>query len=108
YEHPEAKAANPDGVGVLERLTVGVVDQVYCGKESNDVLVELDDESEGALPHPDAQTFGRHGLGSAIRAHGANGVATARPDQPIHHQTLYKILAGDVPNRATTRRLIAS
>jgi hypothetical protein len=108
YEHPEAKAANPHDVGVLERVAVCVIDQVYCGKESNDVLVELDDESEGVLPHPDVQTFGRHGLGAAIRAHGANAVATARPDQPVHHQTLYKILAGDVPNRTTIKRVLAS
>jgi hypothetical protein len=103
YEHPEAKAANPDGVGILDRRSVCVVDQVSCGKESNDIITELVDESEGVMPYPDAQTFGRRGLVEAIRAHGLPRVAEAGE---VPYMTLLNICRGTRPNRATVRQIL--
>jgi hypothetical protein len=108
YEHAEAKAACPEAIGALDRSAVTVVEHVYCGKESNDVLTELVDESESIMPYPDAQVFGRRGLATAIRAHGVGAVAAALPAQPPQKRTLYKILTGDQPNRGTARRILAS
>jgi hypothetical protein len=77
YQHPEAKAANPDAVGVLERQHLVAVEHIYIGKETNEVWEEIEEESEGTLGHEDAQQFGRYGLRDAIRTHGAAAVARA-------------------------------
>jgi hypothetical protein len=121
FDHPEAKAANPRGIGVLERQHVVVVDQVYTGKETNQVLEELADESEDTLPYEDAQVFARYGLAQAIKAHGvknvADGVITAQPGaaarvgrevepDAVSLRTLYDILAGARPEKSTIRKIL--
>jgi hypothetical protein len=81
---------------------------VSCGKESNDVLIEQQEDSEGIFVCSDSQVFSRHGLAAAIRAHGVASVAAALPDAPIYPRTLRKILTGDRPKRATTRRILTA
>lgn len=50
---------------------------VVIEKETKQVLVEIDEESEGILGHPDAQQYGSYGLGNAIKAHGVPTVMSA-------------------------------
>ena len=90
-DHPEAKAANQRGIGVLERQHVVVVDQVYTGKETNQVLEELADESEGTLPYEDAQVFSHYGLAQTLIAHGVKNVTAASGMPP---RTLYDATKG--------------
>ena len=46
---PESKFANPEGIGELERRHVIVTDRLFVGKESDEVLDELEQLADGEL-----------------------------------------------------------
>lgn len=52
--YPEWKAANPEGIGQLDRLHVNVIWQTFIGKETNEIFDEAEDESGQVVTYPDA------------------------------------------------------
>ena len=58
---PESKFANPEGIGELERRHVIVTDRLFVGKESDEVLDELEQLGDGELagerPRPTPQVL---------------------------------------------------
>jgi len=97
FTHPEWKAANPRGIGTLERRHIVAVDHVYIGKETNEVREEESADSDGAVSYGDAQQYARYGLCFAIKTHGVKHVAAAIVDvgkKSIPTSTLYRYAAG--------------
>jgi hypothetical protein len=79
FNNPEDKADNPNGVGILARRTVSVVEHIYIGKETNEVWLEVEEDTDGIIVPPIEQVFGSSGLGNAIRAHGSRRIVEADP-----------------------------
>jgi hypothetical protein len=73
---PESKFANPEGLGELERRRIIVTDRVFVGKESDEVLDELEQLADGELVGERATPYAQ-GSVLALLA-GPNGEEIAR------------------------------
>jgi hypothetical protein len=103
FQHPEAKMANPTGIGELQRRHVWVVDQVFIGKETNEVLEEVQEESGGALTYGDAQQYGRTAMTEFLRQYTEAELIEATG---LARQTIRNLLSGRVPRKGTRKRLM--
>lgn len=59
FQHPNYKAADPRHIGPARRRHVQPAAHVFIGRETNRVLEEKVEESEGVLPYPDAEVYAR-------------------------------------------------
>ncbi len=73
---PESKFANPDGVGELQRRHVIVTDRLFVGKESDEVLDEIEQLGDGELAGERALPYA-HGSVAALLA-GPSGAEIAK------------------------------
>jgi hypothetical protein len=87
---PESKFANPEGIGELERRHVIVTDRLFVGKESDEVLDELEQLGDGELTAQKAEPYlagsvapllsGPHGaeiaMGANLSAERAEAIAS--------------------------------
>jgi hypothetical protein len=74
-QHPEAKMANGSEVGVMSRRHLDISEQVFIGKESNQLLDEQSEDSEGVLGYPDAVVYSRLGFEEMLNELPAKEVA---------------------------------
>lgn len=77
FQHPNYKAADPRHVGLAVRRHVQPTEHVFIGRERNRVLEELEDESEGVLPYPDAEVYARASFGEWLKRESTTELARA-------------------------------
>jgi hypothetical protein len=73
---PESKFENPEGIGELERRHVIVTDRVFVGKESDEVLDELEQLADGELVGERATPYAQGSVVALLA--GPNGEEIAR------------------------------
>jgi hypothetical protein len=105
FSHGETKAANPKGIGKLERQHLQIIEHIFIGKETNRVKDDISEESEGIVEYVEAAKYGRKGVTELLKQ---------RPMKEwirltgIPKQTLYDIRNGAKPNPETRRKIIRS
>ncbi|SFM86951.1 DNA polymerase domain-containing protein [Nitrosomonas communis] len=103
FSHPEAKAANPKGIGRLERQHLGIIEHIYIGKETHRIKDDISEASEGIFDYEDAAEYGRTGLAELLKQ---------RPMKEwlrltgIPRQTLYDIRNGAKPSPEIKRKIL--
>lgn len=103
FSHPEAKAANPKGVGRLERQQLRIIEHVFIGKETQRIKDELAEQSEGILDYEDSTEYARDGLAQLLKQ---------RPMKEwvkltgIPRRTLYDVINGAKPSSETKKRIL--
>lgn len=102
FKHPDVKAADENGQGRMERRTVHVVGKRYIGKEADAIILDLIEESGGAIPVEDAQIFVEAKRAQGLAAYSTTEIAegarlsirtasNAKSGAPLSRRTLAKI-----------------
>lgn len=102
FSHGEAKAANPKGIGRLERQNIQVYEQIFIGKETNRIKDDISEESEGIVEYEDAVEYGRSGLADLLKQYPMKKLVKLTG---IPKQTLYDIRNGAKPTHETRRKI---
>jgi hypothetical protein len=102
FSHPDWKAANPQGIGQLERMHVRVLGLKFIGKETNEILEEIEEESGEVITYPDAQVFGETGIGRALADPSVYGLLET---EGIPRETMRRLRHGANPSAMTRAKL---
>ncbi|SFF01597.1 hypothetical protein [Nitrosomonas sp. Nm166] len=103
FSHPEVKAANPKGIGRLERQHLQIVEHVYIGKETHRIKDDISEASEGIIDYEEAAEYQHTGLAELLKQ---------RPMKEwirltgIPRQTLYDVRNGAKPNPETRGKIL--
>jgi hypothetical protein len=103
FWHPEAKASNPTGVGQLQPRHVRSIQLRYIGKETNQVLGELDEDSEGTLGYEDAVQYGTSGLSQTLLQYSVTELMRLTG---LPRQTIYDLRNGATPSPAVLQKIV--
>lgn len=102
FSHGEAKAANPKGIGRLERQHLQIIEHIFIGKETNRIKDEISEESEGIIEYEEAAEYGRDGLAELLKQYPMKELMGLTG---IPRQTLYDIRNGAKPDSETLRKI---
>ena len=106
FRHPESKSWPPNGVGLLERRQVHVVEHVFIGKESNAIRDDIAEESGDILPSDEPVAYVREGWAQTVAK---VGVPKLSAMTGIPRRTLYDLVKKRaVPNRSNRGKLLAA
>ena len=103
FQHPEAKSSPSDGVGLLARRHVYVVEHVFIGKESNAIKDDTAEESGDIVATDEPEVYVREGLSEVVKAIGVPVLAKATG---IARQTLYDIVDGSIAGVRTKDKIL--
>lgn len=98
FSHGEAKAANPKGIGRLERQYLQIIEHIFIGKETNRIKDDISEESEGIIELEDAAEYGRCGLAELLKLKSMKEWVKLTG---IPRRTLYDIQNGAQPSWET-------
>jgi hypothetical protein len=104
FQHPNYKVANPRHVGPAARRHVEVAARILIGRETNRILEELEDESEGVLDYPDAEQYGRRDFGDWLRRYSTRELATRLG---LSERQVKNLRAGAQPSANTRSKIDA-
>ncbi|SFF03391.1 DNA polymerase domain-containing protein [Nitrosomonas sp. Nm166] len=102
FSHGEAKAANPKGIGRLERQHLNIIEHVYIGKETHRIKDEISEESEGIVEYEETAAYARSGLAQLLKQWPMKECIRLTG---IPRQTLYDVRNGAKPNPETRRKI---
>jgi hypothetical protein len=84
-------------------MGVRAPNQVFLGKETSEVLEELQDESGGVIPYGDAALYGQTDLTAVLSGYSDAEVMKATG---LAKQTLRDLRAGAIPRSGTLTQLL--
>lgn len=102
FSHPEWKAEDPKGIGELWRQHVAVLDQAFIGKETNEVLADIEEESSEVLTYPDAERYGERRVVEILKSYTDQELLDMTG---IPRQTLGNLRRGVLPSARTRAKL---
>lgn len=105
FSHPEAKAANPQGIGQLERQHLRVIEHVFIGKETHRIKDDISEESEGIIDYEEAAEYQRKGLAELLKQRPMKEWVKVTG---IPRQTLYDVIYGARPSSETKRKILTA
>ena len=106
FRHPESKSGPPNGIGLLERRQVHVVEHLFIGKESNAIRDDIAEESGDILPSDEPVAYVRAGWAQTVAK---VGVPKLSAMTGILRRTLYDLVKKRaVPNRSNRGKLLAA
>jgi hypothetical protein len=100
---PEHKFANPEGVGELERRHVVVTDRLFVGKESDEVLDEIEQLADGELAGERAGPYAQGSVAPLLA--GPNGTEIAKRAK-ITKERADAIIGGAKVRKALRDRIV--
>lgn len=103
FSHGEAKAANPKGIGRLERQHLQIIEHIFIGKETNRVKDDISEESEGIVEYEEAAEYGRSGLAELLKQYPMKILAELTE---VPKRTLYGVMEGAKPSSETRRKIL--
>lgn len=105
FMHREHKSYPPEGVGLLERRPVQVLEHIYIGKETREVKEETAEETGGVIGYEDTTEFSRTGLSETLKT---CDIPALNCKTGIPKRTLYDIRAGAEPSTRIRERLLVT
>ena len=102
FQHPEYTAWPSSGVGPLNRRPVLVTQQVYIGKESNQLHDEEEDQSDGLVSHEKDVIYAKGGVTAIIKRY---GVARLAGETGLPTKTIEKLARRGTPSAEVHQKL---